>query len=1056
MSCFVEINDDKFEHLLENNSPEDALRLYIQSSMGQSLYLPVNNRTGDTGIDSILKKWQNQLRILNKQKTSNPDQKAEKEREITLIESQIKDLLEKQDMKTVMDTANIQLGQVERILNNDPTIKDLRKAMTYIAGWEDIVDIFDYEYGSDGEKQLGEITTRTSLLLKKWREIARTKFLAIANNTTGRDIDYKEAFEAMPDIGMLRSYLFDSSVSTVVIEQVLDQWIKENSFDINNEVNTKIKDVDEKIDAIKKVDGKSWYESLLQVRSDGSYTGNLVDEYKQEFYDKAKSLAAEAIEDNKKWKDYWTWMKNNSIKLTIEEIQNNKSDNFSEEELKEAQELLNQYERDKTAYLQELRERLEIEHTSSDGTQDIGLIETIYERESKEWERINSPYLREEYEQAVEKGDKRSNVLSGMKGYKYMLYAKPNNQWKDPKYEKLKSNTQLFDFYNYFKTTVKEYLNYIPHESIQSNYLPEMAKSITEEYVSNGSTAALKYLGDSIIDAFTIDKVGDTEYGNIDEESGKPIRELRSRMLNDKLTTDEKSLNVGNILKEYIRMAAAIKHKGRIEDRVLLAERLLEDVEEQITNPDGTPRRDWTGSPIKISNGLKNTKERVGYLVDTFYGKRKELELISDEMTKGPAEGKHFVGSKLGDAIIQYTQIKGLGLNPFSGITNLFFGLVSNISHAAQGVEYTDKTYFKALSIMLNAVSPLKRNLLTSQALRGKVSALMDKFQVLGDINAANYGAKSIFDKLYIFQKLGEYMNQGNVMVAMMLNTKVQDVEGKEHSLWEAFDDDGNLKDGFSNLEFNDIESSGYKVAGKAAKEFSARVQQTVKYLHGNYDLNSPTRIKKHLWGRALMVFRNWIPNTMLNRFGKEFYDYRLGRVKKGRWRTYASIFKELGAIGTLKTLAKMSVLGKIAGQNVDYLSPEDLANMKENMRELAIAGTLLLMTLMLKGLLIDDDDEEQPILTFFLNSAKRTESDLWFFVSPAAFNHIIKDPLPPLKTVNDFVNVFGAVPDLVLGEDEIEYGRNSGDSNIARKLRAAFPIINQPDKITSLTSNVL
>ncbi len=101
-----------------------------------------------------------------------------------------------------------------------------------------------------------------------------------------------------------------------------------------------------------------------------------------------------------------------------------------------------------------------------------------------------------------------------------------------------------------------------------------------------------------------------------------------------------------------------------------------------------------------------------------------------------------------------------------------------------------------------------------------------------------------------------------------------------------------------------------------------------------------------------------------------------------------------------------------------------------------------------------DDKEEDKAIITYFLNSAYRTESDLYFFASPQQFTQIIRDPIPPLKTLIDFENLFlNAIPRLLEGNDELKNGIHRGDSNIGRKFRAAFPIINQPDKLLNMAN---
>lgn len=974
--------------------------------------------TGDLGLDKYISKWDNQIRILKGQKTKNPEQAAEKQAAIDVLEKRKSELIEEKSIDLIFDTANVQLKQVEELLKQDEqTEESLQKALNYIAGWEDIGEIFDFEPNSDNAKVLGEIITSSVYLRKKWSEVAK-QYLADRAKTIRPEWTYDKLFKEQIDTSFGSSMFFDSSVSSVAIEQFLDKLIKDTSFRVNSEVDEKSKEIDDKIKAI---GGKKAFTKLLQTYENGKLTGNLVSPIKQEYYDKVNKLAEAARSDSKQWKQYWDFVKSNSYVLTIEEAKSGKSTHFTQKEIDKQLELLDVYEKQRVKFIEEEKERLS--YSSSYQNKDTNEQEQLdYERNLAEniesWERENSPYLREQYEQEVNEGKRKAKDLRGMKGYRYLIYPKPKEQWQDPKYKAL--TKEQLEFLEYFKDTIEEYLKFLPVESdIQSNYIPEIRKGLIERIVSDKNTKILSGIGSSFIEKITTDFISEREYGVIDEETGKPIRQLRTGMLAGKLSANEKSYDLGSVLKEFVFMASAIKYKSEVEFQVTLGEKLLNEIEEQAVSPDGI-KRDWQNNPIKITNGLNNTKERVNYLIDTFYGIRKDIEGVSKEIKSGPLKGKRLAGSKIGDSINQLTTAKGLALNPFSGMVNLFFGKISNRIHASSNQEFGDGDLNKAEAIVATSI-------FNSKGTKEKLALLMDKLQVLGDINHANYGGKSSFDKLYIFQRMGEFMVQAEAMTAILI----------KNDLWSKVE----VKDG--QLVFPE---------GFTEKEIIAlsdKIQQTIKYLHGNYQINSPTRIKKHIWGRMLMVFRNWIPYSLQNRFGREMVDYRLGRTKKGRYITYGT----LGFTGSMKTLLKLSVLGKVTGQKLEGVSEVDEANMRQNLRELSYMASMYLMTMVLSGLAKGTDDEdEKAVYTYFLNMASRTESDIWFYVSPKAFNQIIKDPIPSLKTFNDFVKLVNSTGHWVIGDDEIKYGKHKGESGLVRSFKQNFPVLTQLVNLETLS----
>lgn len=987
--------------------------------------------TGDIGLDKILRKWENQLRILERQVRGTPDEKAAKQREADELKKKIAELLDKKSAYTVFERANVQLKQVQELLTGPQNQETLQKAAVYIDGWLNIQSLFAFEEDSAEHKAIGRIVANAALLKNKLQEKEREYFMQLANyeRPASEQLSYKQLFEAQLDTNYFSSRFLDASVSSVAIEHTLQKWIKDAQFEINSEATKAAAKIAEEVE---KLGGKAEFKTLLQEYENGELTGNLISEYKQEYYDKIKELSEAAKSDPKQWKQYWAWVNSTGYKLTTKEALANKSKHFSDSELAEQRELLDQYTRDLAAFKAEERIRLSYSELYLNKDKDEH-IKLEFERNLQEnidaWEKANSPYLREQYESEVQSGKRRAHDLRGMGGYKYLLHIKPKEAWLDPKFKAL--NDKQRAFLDFFKNTVREYAQFLPESAdLQSNTIPELAKTFREYIITEGASKMFSYAKDNFIRSITTDDLSNVEYGIIDEETGKPISELVATMVpkkgREKMAPKAKSTDLERVLNAYVNMAASIKYKSAIESKLLLGQRILNSTEEQLANSEGAIK-DFNGNPILVTKGLRYTKDRVNYLIDTFYGKRKELKGEGKEIQSGPLAGKKLVGSKIGDEINQYTTANGLALNPFSGVTNLFFGLVSNALHAASGEDYGDKEFYQGLGIMASVALPSNVS-----KTKKKIAALMEKFQILKEINPAAYGEKSVFDKLYFFQKMGEHIIQGNVMVSMML----------KKGIWDNYDEEGNWKGEGTEPD---------------EKTLANRIQKVIKYQHGNYDPNSPVLIKKGVWGRMLMVFRNWIPYTLQNRFGKEYFDVELQRAKKGRYLTWNPLTGgTVGFTKGLKALFKLSLVGRLAGQQVEGLSATDVANLKVNLREMSVAASLYLMTMLLRGMIEDDeDDETKAVYTYFLNAAQRVDSDLWFFVSPKAFKQIINDPIPPFRTIDNFVTLIQNTGGWVMGNDEIKAGRNRGDSKVARSFRKSFPILSQFDKTINFSSEV-
>ncbi len=977
--------------------------------------------TGDIGLDKALDRLYNQRLALTKSLT--PANKTQTDIEIGDINKTIEQTLDKKDLNAIVQRANIQMNQVNKFLNETITLELLQKAQTYLDGWLGIEDIFDFTPGSEEQKKIFRILENRTILKKKWDEKAKDFLRDTINSKRPEDkqLTTKQLFSEQLDTNSAAALLLDSGVSRVALEQIFDDIYKGVHFDIQEEVTKKHKEIEEKAKEL----GIKNYQSLLQELK-GKKTGFLVDQISQEYFDKTKELRNAAKENPKKWKEYWNFVKENTYQLSISEVEKGESKHFSEKEIKKAKELLDQYNKDREAFVEFEKERIALADVYENKDTDEKIMNDFNRNVAEniaKWERENSPYLREKTEKDVNSGKQKTVALKGMKGYKYMLYPKPKESWYDEKYKRLSSKELAF--IDYFKSVIKDYGDYLPEDQYsQSNSIPELAKGLREQIMTSGLTSAYKGVK-GFTDKITLDKLSETEYGVIDQQTGLPISELRTSMLGNKMSAEEKSYDLVNVLKAYVEMAANYKYKSAVESELKLVKHFIDNLDEAVSESD-VIKKDWRGNPIVKKKGVENTKKRVAYTMGTFYGQYKKVEGVSKEIKSGPLKGKRVVSSYITDSLNQYTTAAGLGLNVFSGTTNLIFGLASNVLIAGGGESFNTREMFKGLSIMMGAA--------TTKEGREKIATLMEKFQVLKEVNPAAYGGThSVFDKIYFMQKMGEFIIQGNVMVSMMIHDKT----------------------------WNNYNSKGEWIGKEAEpdyKAFAFKVQKEIKFAHGNYDKASPTAIKASMWGRLLMVFRNWIPYSAMNRFGKEYYDKDLQRTKKGRYRTWNPLTGgSIGYVSGLKNMLKLSLAGRLSGTQVTELSQVDKANLKTMLREITLASSIYLLTMLLRGMIHDDDDDtDKSIYTYWLNNAERIDNDLWFFASSQAFEQIIRDPIPAMKTLDNFINLTKATSHWVVGGDDIIHrGYNKGGSKTMKALRRSFPIFNQADKIEAAFNEI-
>jgi hypothetical protein len=272
-------------------------------------------------------------------------------------------------------------------------------------------------------------------------------------------------------------------------------------------------------------------------------------------------------------------------------------------------------------------------------------------------------------------------------------------------------------------------------------------------------------------------------------------------------------------------------------------------------------------------------------------------------------------------------------------------------------------------------------------------------------------------------------MNQAPVMIATMLEMKAKNPNGETVTLWDAYDSEGNLKDGFT-TDINEI-------------QMVQKIKRIIEMNHGDY--SNPLEAKATFAGRALTQFRTWMGEGFKNRFESAKTDYILGYgsdepyIRKGRYRSYTK--GQLTTTGALVGSTILPGVGTLVGAGVGYLggkffgmqtdenafsdvtftlrqlarklmfkstefdtkfSKEDAANMRKNMTELYMMMALAGVAVLIKGAIGDDDEEDSKIANFLLNQNTRLQTDILFYTNPLEFEKLTKTAMPLARLLQE------------------------------------------------------
>lgn len=562
------------------------------------------------------------------------------------------------------------------------------------------------------------------------------------------------------------------------------------------------------------------------------------------------------------------------------------------------------------------------------------------------------------------------------------------------------------------------------------------------------------------------------------QETGKPASPQDIKRFMDEakdFLSKQKSWDVTKILKAYSLTVLAHKHKSFIEPQIRLAEQAFKARKEVVTNKAGQEQKDAQGNPL-VQEGGDNLKSALEFFLDTeYYGvggrkvegvtktklytkeeqaHKKELEeLLANATTE---EDKLFLQERIdalggfrtmsgtGDAALKFMTLKGLGWNAFSAVSNIGFGVISNLIQGSDGREYSMKSLREAYILTMNSVGR-NTSFNSWEGVNGnalKIRTLMDKWDLLQTSNKEMFDTsnKSSMSKLkrfgpFTLQERSEYLNIAPIMVAIMMEFPATNPQGEVTTMWEAYDiNTGSLKE-------------GYTTTTDEVKMFQ-KIKRVVEMNHGDY--NNALQVKATIGGRALSQFRTWMFEGFANRFEAEKVDYALSYgldepyVRKGRYKSYTKgqltvtgasigtmilpgVGTALGAgvgylggkffgmqneetvIGdilfTLKQLSRKLMFKET--QFKDKFNATDAANMRKNMTELYIILGLMGVALVLKAIAGDDDEEDKSMVTnFLLNQTIRLRTDVGFYTNPLEFEKLTKTAVPMAQLVSDVTRV--------------------------------------------------
>lgn len=1123
----VIVSSTKYKEIIEDYQPFLDFSVTEETSLGSNLKNYIQNLT--IRKNKLLNSIKNAKQDENFERVAVLNNRLEKEN------SKLEGIKAISSLVELADKAEQDLQMVGDLLKQPLSSEDIVYVRSIINFWKKAKEmVFDERANSSdalarlygGVESLAE---RKSDELFKIEKANIQSFIKEYNNV---DTDIDTIFENYKDINIIQGNVRDISNYDNILLDTIWKAIKTANIEASEESNKLLGDLDvqlkEVLPILKSINPDNPFDIFRQRTERGKLTGHIVNPYTNVFYkDKYKNL--NNLNDSKTFESlikYTNWIKNNGEDFNLEsifpisnnitdEVENNR--NTLKEKVGEGvydiwfnnqQRKLDLYNKSKDGYINLLIREFQLNDKNEIPNNKEALSKYNY------WIERHSPYKLDNFIFNRAKLAANSSKYYSQDYYEVL----PNKEvYLENNFTTISQNPTLYTFYKTIDNIFKDLKQYVPdnqQKALAYGGLPFIEKTILELYQDKGLKLGITPVYDAFVKSMQTN-YSDSAFSVIDPVTGKPQKEMYIPMIKDNyrqiqeyvnlqvskyivennttpsediikefeedaidFISEQKSFDLGRIVKVYSSLVLGYKHKNKIEDSIKIANTILDGYKETIYRPDGTPEIDLVSRVIQkkdTSDSFIKTKQSLeNYLNNVLYGDvkdeegklfkgltktdkikkaelarlltqldiQKEENLIDEDLyanTKASLDkqmdnlGKTIITSKVGDNILKYVQLKLMGWNVLGGISNSGFGFFSNLIESAGKQVFTTKDLLSAYSLTLNSIG---KNLTFNQIetpIAKKIRSAMDKWDVLKDASNELYKSDTndFSEKLKAFKPYNmnqrtEYLNQAPLLIALLKNTKVP-VGEDSISLWEGYDNDFNWRTEYGEEPKDVINKTRLKL------------DQIIKRTHGNYDNLSPLAIKRTFLGRAISQFRTWLYESIAVRVEAERYDSVLEQTVKGRYRSVGTVYNNtnIGAFSleTLKNLIRQMSFNTIfkgadfSNLKSDKIKDVDVANMRKVIMETVLAIDVYLFLLLLHSLMGDDDDNKTANILF--NQGARLKTDLLLYVNPMEARNIIRDIIPSVSVVKDTADWVDSIGAFVTGNDTYQSGVHAGDSRL-------------------------
>jgi len=646
-------------------------------------------------------------------------------------------------------------------------------------------------------------------------------------------------------------------------------------------------------------------------------------------------------------------------------------------------------------------------------------------------------------------------------------------KWESDQWKELNKaeNAPAKAFYDYIRgrNEIYDKIGYI--NSAQSRtFLPFIRKSLMEKIVMGGQVK----LGESLLREITISE-GEVGFGQIDPITKEPVYSIPKYFTGD--TGEEVSEDLFRNMTLLNEMAIRYQYLTEIEDQMRLISRVEGNKEAIKTSYFGKTKYKEDGSVETTADNSENTKLVRDMMEAIIYG-HKFVESDNFDQLLGSVSGfgkkaNKFLGvnvfpekfddsqismNKTLNSLNNFFQLKTLGLNPLSAMSNLFGGSFQSIINAGtyftkgeflanelalmgrmHGVDATKRLaaleYFLPLTENYNR--QIAKELSTGVTPEGVQEILMSMMresdQFVQGVNFFTYLQNTIAID-------GKLVNAREYLRKQEKYQNIYNLPAAERTKLEAEFDD-NVKElvkekGVLNIstldENNNLVIPGIERKDDSVFELRRKVQALTKDALGNLSDDDVRRINMNILGKSFMIFKNWIPRLVDVRIGNLKYNSATEAYEWGRSRMVMRVLSDgvLTSIGRFIDIAQANEKGveymrelfekkkaeyeKETGRTLQMTEQEFMDLVRKNIKDQAVDAvfylTLTSLFLALKALAPDDDEDRltQNRYKFMLRAVDKVKDEIAYFYDPTSLINLTKSGVfPSTSLITNFTKAF-------------------------------------------------